>query len=332
MQYNYNVILTQEKKIIIFSIYQLNIYNFIKKNNIFELQIKIKIKNEHIECRKMFFVLKNTLGYFLLNNKKVTFYIFDKNYELKKKRDLDEICLDENAFKYSHINYKELKKNNNNQNKLIISFVHWCCISYFLDLYLYSTKDLKLINQKKITSSGPFYISDNGNIYYIDSEYIYETNIEKSSDNKHLYYLGWNFLEKSSEKLNSNSNKIKAEQLIVFENNKKVFIFKRKETFSDINYVSFYNVKRSMSWLKKFLVYFIFYFLFMLLFNGIFFNNSRISLKHFFFINGITVLLMPYLTPENLEKAASLVIFLFILLIFFIPFKLLTYLYKKIFS
>lgn len=54
MQHNYNVILTQEKKIIIFSIYQLNIYNFIKKNNIFELQIKIKIKNEHIECRKMF--------------------------------------------------------------------------------------------------------------------------------------------------------------------------------------------------------------------------------------------------------------------------------------
>ena len=103
---------------------------------------------------------------------------------------------------------------------------------------MYSTKDLELINHIKIGSYGPFYISSNGNIYNIDHYAINEINLEKSSDNIIKHYVSWNPFESRSS-LISDFNEKKIEQLIVFENDKKLFIFKRKDK-NDNYYVSFF--------------------------------------------------------------------------------------------
>ena len=52
----------------------------------FELQTKIKISFD-TECNIIPFVLNDTLGYFFIDTKKVkvTFCIFNRKYELKKR-------------------------------------------------------------------------------------------------------------------------------------------------------------------------------------------------------------------------------------------------------
>ena len=322
----YNSILIQgkiRKKIIIFSIKLLNIQNF--KKNRFELQTKIKINSE-IECNIKPFVLDNTLGYFLINKKKVkiTFCIFNRKYELKKK-DLDEIDIGKEIIKYSDINYKELKKVQDNQNKFILAFNY-----YYLRFYLYQIKDLKLIN-KTIIKSGPFYhfyISNNGNIYAIgkNDNCIYENNIEKSEDNKIPYYVGWNFCDKEKDnRLISDFQHNKIDQLIVFENKKKLFIFKRRDGFSDIYYVSFYFYKRSLTYLIKYPGIIIARFLAVFFTWGFVFNKWRISIRDFFCIICATY----YLFFKEFYMVIGIVLSIIISKGFYILFKsFLTYLLK----
>ena len=328
-QYSYkNFILIQgkkRKKIIIFSIRYLNIYNF--KKNIFELQIKVKINYDTMECRIKPFILNDTLGYFYMNRKnaKVAFYIFNRKYESKKK-DLDEIVIDKLEIKYSDINYKELK----NQNKFILSFNY-----YYLKFYLYSTKDLKLVNQTKI-KKGPFckfYISNNGNIYTIGEHdnCINEFKIEESGVSQIPYYVGWNLgEEKNYNGLISDFKENKIYQLIVFGNKKKLFIFKRREGYSDNYYASFYFSKRSITSLIKYPVIIIFLFFAVFLIWGFAFNKWRISIIDFIIINIITFNIFTF-RSNYISFIIGILIAVFVCKSLYVLFKFfLIHSYKKI--
>jgi hypothetical protein len=73
--------------------------------------------------------------------------------------------------------------------------------------------------------------------------------------------------------------------LIVFENKKKLFIFKRREGYSDKYYASFYFSERSITYLIKYPASIIFLFFVMFLLWGLAFNKWRISIIDFFYIN-----------------------------------------------